>query len=93
MSKITILGTGNMGRAIAIRLLAGGNTVTLLSRTPDRKATLFQELTPHAKKGASVKVEKLGTPFPTRSSLTPSGTTRPWTSSARTASSSNPRCW
>jgi predicted dinucleotide-binding enzyme len=63
MTNITILGTGNMGRAIAIRMLAGGNTVTLLSRTPGEKAALIQELSAHVSKGGSVMVEKLGTPI------------------------------
>ena len=63
MTKVTILGTGNMGRAIAIRLLSGGISVTLLSRTPDQKAALVQELASHASKGALIKVEKLGAPI------------------------------
>ena len=40
--NITILGSGNMARAIAARLLAGGNSVTLLSRTPDKAASSFK---------------------------------------------------
>jgi len=30
--EVTIIGTGNMGRGIATRLLAGGHEVTLLDR-------------------------------------------------------------
>ena len=34
--NMTVTGTGNMARAIAARMLEGGNSVTLLSRTPDK---------------------------------------------------------
>ena len=61
--NITILGSGNMARAIAARLLAGGNSVTLLSRTPDMAASHIKELAPLAAKGATVKVAAQGTPI------------------------------
>ena len=61
--NITILGSGNMARAIAARLLAGGNNVTLLSRTPDKAATHIKELAPLAAKGATVKVAAQGSPI------------------------------
>ena len=32
---ITILGAGNMARGIGTRLVAGGNSLTLLSRDPE----------------------------------------------------------
>jgi 8-hydroxy-5-deazaflavin:NADPH oxidoreductase len=34
--EITIIGTGNMGRGIATRALAGGHTVTLLGTDADK---------------------------------------------------------
>lgn len=61
--NVTIIGTGNMARAIAKRMLAGGNNVTLLSRTPDKAATLIKELSLSAKKGATIKAAALGTPI------------------------------
>src|SRR5512135_3794216 len=56
--NITILGAGKMARAIAIRMLAGGNSVTILSRKPNQ--SIAQELSPAAKKGAAIKVAPLG---------------------------------
>ena len=61
--NVTILGSGNMARAIAARLLAGGNSVTLLSRTPDKAAAHIKELAPLAAKGATVKVAAQGSPI------------------------------
>ncbi len=61
--NVTILGSGNMARGIATRLLAGGNTVTLLNRTVAKAITLAQELAPLAKKGAAVKSGALGSPI------------------------------
>ncbi len=58
--NVTIFGTGNMARAIATRMLAGGNSVTFLSRTPDKSAKLAQDLASHAKKGATIRVAALG---------------------------------
>ena len=61
--NVTIIGTGNMARAIAARMLAGGNSVTLLSRTPDKTKGTIEKLTADAKKGATVKAEPLGSPI------------------------------
>src|SRR3954447_17120992 len=41
---ITIIGTGNMGRGIATRALAGGHTVTLLGHEPAKADALAGEL-------------------------------------------------
>jgi predicted dinucleotide-binding enzyme len=41
---ITIIGTGNMARAIATRALAGGHTVTLLGTTAEKAQALAAEL-------------------------------------------------
>jgi NADPH-dependent F420 reductase len=61
--NVTIFGTGNMARAIATRLLAGGNNVTLLSRDSDKAAEVVKALSSQAKKGAAVKIAKLGSPI------------------------------
>ena len=61
--NVTILGSGNMARAIATRMLTGGHGVTLMGRTPDKPAALAQELTSVAKKGAAVKSAALGSPI------------------------------
>jgi hypothetical protein len=42
--NVTIIGTGNMGRGIATRLLAGGHEVTLLDRDGARSKALAGEL-------------------------------------------------
>ena len=42
--NVTIIGTGNMGRGIATRLLAGGHEVTLLDRGGARSEALAGEL-------------------------------------------------
>ena len=42
--NVTIMGTGNMGRGIATRLLAGGHEVTLLDREVGKSEDLAREL-------------------------------------------------
>src|SRR3712207_9361989 len=42
--NVTIIGTGNMGRGIATRLLAGGHGVTLLDRDGAKAEALAGEL-------------------------------------------------
>lgn len=34
--NITIIGAGNMARGIGTRLLAGGNSITLVGRNPEK---------------------------------------------------------
>src|SRR5829696_6644857 len=41
---ITIIGTGNMARGIATRVLAGGHSVTLLGTSTDKADALATEL-------------------------------------------------
>jgi NADPH-dependent F420 reductase len=73
MTKVTIIGAGNMGRGIGTRLVAGGHDVQILAPTPEHASALAQEL--GAKNGASAqggaigdKIEGevviLATPFP-----------------------------
>ena len=61
--KVTILGTGKMGRAIATRMLAGGNSVTLLDRDPGKAEALAQELAGQAIGDATVQAAALGSPL------------------------------
>lgn len=49
--NITIIGTGNMGHAIATRALAGGHAVTLLGTEPDKAQTLAGELSGDVRAG------------------------------------------
>jgi 8-hydroxy-5-deazaflavin:NADPH oxidoreductase len=63
LMNVTIFGAGNMARGIALRLLAGGNTVTLIDREADKAATLAQELSAFTAKGASVKSASLSSPI------------------------------
>ena len=60
--KVTIIGTGNMARGIATRLLAGGNSVTLLGRDSTKAAELAKQLGSAATKGASVTTPPFGSP-------------------------------
>jgi 8-hydroxy-5-deazaflavin:NADPH oxidoreductase len=41
---VTIIGTGNMGKALAARTLAGGHKVTLLGTAPEKAEGVAQEL-------------------------------------------------
>ena len=61
--NVTIIGAGNMGRGIGTRLLAGGNTVTLVDREPDVAASLAEQLASVAKNGAQVKTAAFGEPI------------------------------
>src|SRR5215217_2825322 len=49
---ITIIGTGNMGRAIATRALAGGHTVTLLGTDKAKAEAVAAELSGDVRTGA-----------------------------------------
>ena len=44
MTDITIIGSGNMARAIGTRAVAAGRSVQILNRTPDNAAKLAAEL-------------------------------------------------
>ena len=48
---ITIIGTGNMARALATRALAGGHTVTLLGTSADKAQALAGELSGDVRAG------------------------------------------
>ncbi|HEX2273031.1 MAG TPA: NADPH-dependent F420 reductase [Acidimicrobiales bacterium] len=51
--EITIIGTGNMARAIATRALAGGHTVTILGTSVETAQTLAEELSGDVRAGTS----------------------------------------
>ncbi len=55
--NVTIIGTGNMGRGIATRLLASGHQVTLLDREVGKSEDLAREL------GGSVDAGTVGDPI------------------------------
>jgi len=61
--NITILGAGNMARGIGTRLVAGGNSVTLMRRDPEDAAALAAELQAAARNGATVQAVSLGSPL------------------------------
>jgi NADPH-dependent F420 reductase len=59
----TIIGTGNMARGIGSRLVAGGHSVTLVSRDPKPNAETVTTLKAASKKGATVQVVAWGSPL------------------------------
>ena len=61
--NITMLGAGNMARGIGTRLVAGGNSLTLVSRDPEDGAALAAELQAGARNGASVQAVSFGSPL------------------------------
>ncbi len=57
---VTIIGAGNMARGIGTRLVAAGESVTLIARTPEHAEALASELGAQAKQGATVKTAPYG---------------------------------
>ena len=57
--KITIVGPGNMGRAIATRALAGGHSVTFVGKTLESAQKAADEVRESAKQGANVSATTL----------------------------------
>lgn len=57
--NITIVGPGNMGRAIATRALAGGHSVTFVGKTLDSAQKAADEVKASAKQGAEVSATTL----------------------------------
>lgn|SRR5574341_417979 len=58
--NVTIIGAGNMARGIATRMLAGGNSVTLVGRNPEKVGDLASQLRSTGKDGATVKTAAYG---------------------------------
>ena len=78
--NITIIGAGNMARGIGMRMLAGGNNVTIVGRNPEKIGDLATQLRSTGKKGATVstapygstisdEVVVLATPYPADKSI------------------------
>ncbi len=57
----TIIGAGNMGRGIGHRLVAGGHSVTIVDRDPEKAEQLSEELRSAAEGGATVEAAEPGT--------------------------------
>lgn len=57
--NLTIIGPGNMGRAIATRALAGGHSVTFVGKTPESAQKAVEEVKSSAQKGARVSTAEL----------------------------------
>ena len=57
--NVTIIGAGNMGRAIGTRLVGGGHSVTYVSKNPANAEKAAMDLQPMAKNGATVKAATL----------------------------------
>lgn len=60
---ITIIGAGHMARGIGTRLVAAGEPITIMDRTPERAEALARELQEHARSGATVSTAALGDPI------------------------------
>ncbi|MEN6571091.1 MAG: NADPH-dependent F420 reductase [Anaerolineaceae bacterium] len=60
--KVTIIGTGNMGRGIGYRMVEGGNSVTLIDQDAEKSSKLAEELRSAARNGASVTSAGLDIP-------------------------------
>ena len=58
---VTIIGSGNMARGIATRMLAGGNSVTLIGRNPEKVGDLASQLRGAGKSVPTVKTALYGT--------------------------------
>jgi 8-hydroxy-5-deazaflavin:NADPH oxidoreductase len=58
--NITIIGVGQMGTAVATRLLEGGNHVTLVGRNPEKAEETCKQLRAGAADGAHVSTAAFG---------------------------------
>ena len=58
--NVTIIGTGNVARGLSTRLVAGGNSVTLLARNVEPAGELLASLHQAAQGGATARVAPLG---------------------------------
>ena len=57
--NVTIIGAGNMGRAIGNRIAAGGHSVTFVSRTPENAKTAAAEVKAQARNGSKISTANL----------------------------------
>ncbi len=58
--NITIIGSGNMGRGIGTRVVAGGHSVTFVDANPEAAEKAAAEIKASAKKGATTSAASLG---------------------------------
>jgi len=58
--NVTIIGSGNMGRGIGTRAVAGGHSVTFVDNNPDAAEKTAADVRASAKKGAKVSSSSLG---------------------------------
>ncbi len=58
--NITIIGSGNMGRGIGTRAVAGGHSVTFVDANPETAEKAAADVKASAKKGAKVSTASLG---------------------------------
>jgi NADPH-dependent F420 reductase len=58
--NITIIGSGNMGRGIGTRAVAGGHSVTFVDANPEIAEKTAADVKAYAKKGAQVSTASLG---------------------------------
>jgi 8-hydroxy-5-deazaflavin:NADPH oxidoreductase len=57
--NVTIIGAGNMGRAIGNRIAAGGHSVTFVSRTPENAEKAAAEVKAQARNGSKISTATL----------------------------------
>lgn len=57
--NVTIIGAGNMGRAIGTRAVAGGHSVTFVSRTPESAEKAARAVKAHARNGPKITTASL----------------------------------
>ena len=57
--NVTIIGAGNMGRAIGTRAVAGGHSVTFVSRTPESAEKAAAEVKSHRRNGSKISTASL----------------------------------
>jgi predicted dinucleotide-binding enzyme len=58
--NVTIIGSGNMGRGIGTRAVAGGHSVTFVDANPEVAEKAVTDVKASAKKGATVSTASLG---------------------------------
>jgi NADPH-dependent F420 reductase len=58
--NVTIIGSGNMGRGIATRAVAGGHSVTFVDANPETAEKAAADVKASAKNGAKVSAASLG---------------------------------
>lgn len=60
--NVTIIGAGNMARALGIRLVSGGHSVNLHARNKDHAAAITDDLQEFLQNGATVNIAAYGDP-------------------------------